>query len=159
MQFLLDHGADINKSATGKPGEKWSWSTLWRLFVSQPNVTLSPIHLAAVAGHTEVVQLLLQRGAYPTVSHPFTALHLAAEYGHPAIIKLLVEVGHVNVDVLDGEGRTPLLCAATSGEEAYPQCMRMLKDLGANLDYVIAADADHAHKGHSLLWSLIRSLN
>jgi ankyrin repeat protein len=54
------------------------------------------LHAAAVGGHLAVAELLLQRGADPTirdVGDYATALHWAAERGSLPLVKLLVEAG------------------------------------------------------------------
>ena len=50
-----------------------------------------PLHLAALAGHREAIQLLLDRRAHVAASDPhgFTALHFAAKAGHLAAVRLL----------------------------------------------------------------------
>ncbi len=63
----------------------------------------SAIQAATVSGHTEIVRLLLDKGA-----NPEPALRLAANYGHVDILKMLVAKG-VKVS---GKAGTPFLCEA-----------------------------------------------
>jgi len=78
------------------------------LLASEPDLVggknengLTPMHLAARRGHTEVVQLLLDNGAAleETDNRGFTALLYAASSGNLDLVRLLVERGAV-VDVV-----------------------------------------------------------
>lgn len=56
---------------------------------------LTPLHLAAMAGHMECVSILIQAGAklYAKDGQGATPLHLAAENGHHDCVKLLLFAG------------------------------------------------------------------
>jgi len=66
------------------------------LFEESP-AELAPIHLAAMAGHDDVVDLLLGAGADPDARvydmTGATPLHIAAAAGHVAVIEVLAERG------------------------------------------------------------------
>ncbi|KAF8053746.1 ankyrin repeat protein [Lyophyllum atratum] len=70
-----------------------------------------PIHLAARAGHAEVVEVLLQ----PEIdvdsrssSYGQTPLSYAAENGHVDVVRLLLRDPRVDVHIKDNIGRTAL---------------------------------------------------
>jgi hypothetical protein len=69
------------------------------------------LHVAARAGHTGVVRLLLDAGADVTATdrEGNTALHLAA-YGEPKVVRLLVDAG-TNPAARNSAGRPPADCA------------------------------------------------
>ncbi|KAL8659664.1 MAG: hypothetical protein Q9202_007017 [Teloschistes flavicans] len=86
---------------------------------------------AASCGHNDLVNLLLSMGADPKKKNWYgTALHCAAEADQVQAIHTLCEV-HVDVDILDDHGRTPLFCAAESG---HIDALRALLGRGANVD-------------------------
>jgi len=66
---------------------------------SDVNVTneddYSPLHLAAIGGHLEVVKLLLARGAEVGAVNTsgVTPLHEAAYGGHQEVVRLLLAAG------------------------------------------------------------------
>jgi ankyrin repeat protein len=55
----------------------------------------TPLHWAALYGHTDIVRIFLDNRADPTVtdSDGENPLHLAAIYGHTDIVKELIEAG------------------------------------------------------------------
>ncbi|XP_048552737.1 protein TANC2-like [Triticum urartu] len=70
-KYLLDHGADPNKSCHNG---------------------LSPLHEATTSGDCETVRLLLAKGAYvDPVAFCGTPLHCAATQGHDGILKILLD--------------------------------------------------------------------
>jgi ankyrin repeat protein len=70
---LLDAGADVN---------------------ARNGVGFTPLHEAAEAGHTEVVSLLLRRGANPQVEIPFRDLF---RYSHATPLSLAIWEGHRDI--------------------------------------------------------------
>jgi len=78
-----------------------------------------PLVLAAREGHTDVVSLLVEKGADVGDEglHEATALHVAAEKGHTAVVELLLEGhgGHKALWLADAEGNTALHLAVAGG--------------------------------------------
>jgi ankyrin repeat protein len=74
VTWLLDHGAD--------PNARWShWGAL-----------VTPLHLAAMQGHAEMVRLLLARGADPRIhdsEHDGDAMDWARFFERPHIVRML----------------------------------------------------------------------
>jgi ankyrin repeat protein len=107
-----------------------------RAFLSErPNLasetdgrTLSALHYAASEGHTEVVRVLLDRGADPRVSAlgGMTPLFLAAAGGHSEVAKLLVKEG------ADPDARSPWNPVRVAASEGYVEVVRALLELGAD---------------------------
>jgi hypothetical protein len=106
---LLDKGADVNAKF------RYGATALFK---------------AAERGHTEVVKLLLARGADVTVKDTFygaTAMTWALDNDHVEIVKALLEKdgSSVNDVLLTGarEGKTPLVRAALDRGGASPQTL------------------------------------
>ncbi|GFR41470.1 hypothetical protein Agub_g2159 [Astrephomene gubernaculifera] len=80
----------------------------------------TPLHFAALAGHSETVRLLLTCGCQPDGRSKCgsTPALMAAKYGrsqdHVVIMRLLAEAGAA-LDVRDARGRTLLMLAAKAG--------------------------------------------
>jgi hypothetical protein len=98
------------------------------------NVEYTPLALAVVGGHTDVVRLLLENGANPSVRHPANwgnPMCNAAVRGFNDIIILLHKAG---IDINMGAGssnRTPLMHAAEYGRE---HTVELLLELGADTE-------------------------
>ncbi len=101
----------------------------------------TPLMRAAMEGHTDCVEYLLQNEAMLD-SMDFdsrTAFHLAAERGHLKVIKIFIEAGQdVNTrggwaasTPPEGAPRTPLMWAAEGG---HTDCVEYLIQNGAQLD-------------------------
>lgn len=93
----------------------------------------TPLIVAALEGHSEVVKFLIARGATVKARNDrgFTALHAAAYRGHLAVVKLLM-VNDINLN--DAENRfraTPLHLAA---EDNRRNVAEFLVDKGADLE-------------------------
>ncbi len=94
-----------------------------------------PLHLAAIQGNEEMVELMLTRGYHDTgfinasPSSGETSLWMAACCGHSRVVELLLAHG-ANVHRADRYGNTPLHAAAASGNA---QIVRLLLEHGADI--------------------------
>eukprot|EP01068_Selenidium_serpulae_P018349 Selendium_serpulae@DN6451_c1_g2_i10.p1 len=72
-----------------------------------------PLHLAALAGHTAVVECLINSGADvgALTSKNNTALHCAALGGHSDTVKYLVDRAHADINAVNIDGDTPIQLA------------------------------------------------
>lgn len=87
----------------------------------------SPLMMAALRGHTELVKELIARGADVNKTG-WTPLHYAATSGHLEIMNLLLE-NYAYIDAESPNGTTPLMMAAQYGSAA---AVRLLLDAGAD---------------------------
>lgn len=76
----------------------------------------TPLHHAAIGGHSDVVEVLLEKGAQinMTGGRGETALYLAASKGNAAVVELLATNG-ADVNRASSDGKTPLHKAAMAG--------------------------------------------
>jgi ankyrin repeat protein len=96
-EFLLEKGADFN--LINKEG-------------------FAPLHFAAFLGETELVKLLVAKGAPLTVNANVigaTPLDLAVSAGRREMVELLIAKG-APINLKDKKGNTPLLKAVLSGQ-------------------------------------------
>ena len=92
---------------------------------------MSPLHLAAVYGYTEVAAILLDNRAdinYRKAGQGDTALHMAAANKKVYMVAFLLSRG-AKVDVPNCDGKTPLMYAAAKGDL---ESARLLMAAGAN---------------------------
>jgi len=87
----------------------------------------SPLMIAALKGHTDLVRKLIARDADVNKTG-WTPLHYAATGGHLAIIELLLE-SNAYIDAESPNGTTPLMMAAHYGS---PAAVRLLLESGAD---------------------------
>lgn len=69
---------------------------------------------AAAEGHTNIIQLLLQRtdvNSNVLNKHGQTALILAVARGHVDAVKLLLQRADIDPNIIDDAGQTALICA------------------------------------------------
>ena len=96
IRALVAHGFDVNVTAR------------WR----------TPLHLAAAAGHTTVVEYLLSLKETVVNCKTWddqTSLHFAARSGQLEVVRILLKHPEVNINDSDVKERTPLLLAVASG--------------------------------------------
>jgi ankyrin repeat protein len=87
----------------------------------------SPLMIAAIRGHAELVRKLVARGADVNKTG-WTPLHYAATSGHVAIIEFLLEQ-HAYIDAESPNKTTPLMMAAHYGTS---QAVKLLLESGAD---------------------------
>jgi ankyrin repeat protein len=112
VRLLFDSGVTVNHT-----GDVRAWT---------------PWHAAASAGHLEVVQLFLDKGAVVDAEdlNGGSALKNAAMRGHLPICELLLR-DHAQIDKADDTGWTALLSSVKNGHFAITQ---VLLHRGANVD-------------------------
>ncbi|KAM0900673.1 hypothetical protein ACQ4PT_020500 [Festuca glaucescens] len=123
-RFLLDHGADLHQE-------------------NEEGITV--IHLAAMKGKSEIVKLLLSRGAdVDAKSEEGTPLHLAAVKGHESTVEVLLE-HHADINKLVPSCLlTPLEAAVFASSTP---CAKLLIQAGANVNGVNNCLARAAREG------------
>ena len=87
---------------------------------------------AASSGHTEIVKLLLERGADVNITNHYscTVLVSASNEGNAEIVKLLLAHG-ADVNIRNRSNRTALMCAASSG---HTEIVKLLLEHGADVN-------------------------
>lgn len=94
----------------------------------------TPLHIAAINGHSAVESYLLQNGALTNVQDSSGAapLHEAVRYGRSDIAAMLLEAG-ANVNARDNIGKTPLLLAVPDAQqkELYGLLLEKQADVSA----------------------------
>ncbi|KAJ3494803.1 hypothetical protein NLG97_g3838 [Lecanicillium saksenae] len=109
VRLLIEHGAKLD--VTGGPQGT------------------SPLHIAVEDSNTQLAQLLLENNANPNKFAMWDApLHIAVQSENYEMVQLLLDAGAVT-ESLNGDGKTPLIIAATQGIVAIA---KQLLDRGAN---------------------------
>ncbi|NWR83020.1 ASB3 protein, partial [Furnarius figulus] len=110
VKFLLQHGASVEGPHC------WSgWNSL---------------HQASFQGSTEIMEILLEKGASKNCRDDFgiTPLFVAAQYGQLESLRLLVSHG-ADLNCQAKDSATPLLIAA---QEGHLECVKLLLAAGAD---------------------------
>ena len=115
-RLLLEAGADSSEEFTAG------------------GMSLPLLAIAATCSTGEIVCLLRLDGAYDsnftTNLCSFTLLHFAAGAGNNDVCRVLLDESLSDIEVVDGEGYTPLLLAAKAG---HIETSRLLLDAGAEI--------------------------
>ncbi|XP_053335581.1 ankyrin repeat domain-containing protein 27 isoform X1 [Clarias gariepinus] len=84
----------------------------------------TPLHVAAICGQSQLVELLVSKGAAVNATdyHGLTALHLSCQKGYQGVTLLLLHY-KANTDAQDNNGNTPLHLACMYGHE---DCVKAL---------------------------------
>jgi len=143
VQALLNRGFDPNTlDERGQPGlflalkENSLKAAESLIRLNQTKVELrndkdeSPLMMAALRGHKNLVELLIWRDADINKTG-WTPLHYAASGGHAEVAKLLLSHS-AYIDAESPNGTTPLMMAAMYGS---PEVVKLLLDEGADRDH------------------------
>lgn len=95
----------------------------------RPPLNKTPLIDASESGDLARVKNLIRRGANLSAQAKFgkTGLHHAAGNGHYDVVKALVGAG-ADLEILDAEGRTPLVCSAQIKRGQWQEISRFLED-------------------------------
>ncbi|KAL5022254.1 hypothetical protein ScPMuIL_001409 [Solemya velum] len=136
---LIKYGATINPKNNDRQSPFYfaarygRYNTCKRLLESPqgPNIInetdvdgLSALHIAAQNGHTKIITLLMEKGAYVTSdNHNNTPLHLAAAQGYTKSARLLLSVHSNLLNAINKSRETPLHLAALNGQLSMVQLL------------------------------------
>ena len=140
VRFLLQRGADVEATTVfvNPAGRQFNWTALvWAAHAGKLAVCVAlldagageldnALYNSSGSGHTQVVALLLDRGANVDVDAGATPLVIASQDGHLATVTLLLDRG---ADVHSEDDR-PLRLAAALGRL---DVVRLLLDHGADI--------------------------
>ena len=146
IQYLLDRGMDVNASrdhetALGRASQEGNYEMAnflidkgAALSPASPGEELPPIGAAASEGHTNIVRLLLGKGAdiNATDIEGHTPLMMAAAEGYLETTRFLMENGASLEAVTRESERTALMFAAQEGQT---EVVKFLLDRGANFNH------------------------
>ncbi|KAI0834625.1 ankyrin [Hypoxylon sp. FL0890] len=144
VQFLMDHGADINKDAINR-------------------IQRTPLQAAAEKGRLDIVELLLHNGAdingKPAGSGGGTALQCAAMGGNCNIAALLLDCGALlDAPPSTFDGRWPLEAAAEHGRLDMIQFLWNVSVIGFPIEQCLKAMKLAEEMGHRACKELILEL-
>ena len=120
-----ERDSDVTKMKSTPPLER---------SVDSRNATgITPLMNAAMNGNVQAVELLIKRGADPSLKNNlgWNSLHFAALRGDTDIISL-IHTRMLDIESLNGEGATPLLVAAYNGKL---HAVKWFLERGANAAY------------------------
>jgi ankyrin repeat protein len=114
------------------------------------------IHVAAMHGHTQIVELLVEKGVPIDVvtTYGITPLHYAAMCKHLDVIKLLVRLNSSALDQQSAkQGTTPIMMAISRGtEKRSVETIELLLRLGSK-----SIDTGNMHFSHPIVAAISRN--
>ncbi|CAJ1444299.1 unnamed protein product [Effrenium voratum] len=119
LRSLLLAGADLQATATSG---------------------VQAIHAAAIAGHAEIVRVLVEHKANIDARHSFaqnTPLHFAAEMGHVQVVRMLCQLG-ADVEAEKSQGGSALHTAADTDNAEVARVL--LESCGADPEALLLGD-------------------
>ena len=166
LQVLIDRGADMLCVSKDKQTPLLVAASLGR--VNNVKLLLSDLqhvplmlkmkdkqsntamHLAAINGHTDVVEALIDAGAKETGCNNdhMTAMGAAASRGHLDVIKKMKEKGF-SLAKTDRRQRTPLVLACREGQE---HCVRYFLHHGVDANFPDSSGNSPAHYAAAYGW-------
>ncbi|MCB9229507.1 MAG: ankyrin repeat domain-containing protein [Deltaproteobacteria bacterium] len=134
VESLLNNGVDVDVNAN-----------------DENNAT--PLHWAAMNGHTAVAGLLIEKGADVNAAGDgsWTPLHLAAVEGHKDVAELLIAAG-TDVNAVNNDGDTPLHWAAVNGHTVFAALL-----IAAGADVNAVDRFGFTHSNYAEYYAKIRS--
>ncbi|AXK60269.1 ankyrin repeat domain-containing protein [Candidatus Chromulinivorax destructor] len=105
----------------------------------------SPLHIAAVVGNKEILQLLVDSGVNVDIQEPkekMSPLHIAVLYGHTEIVQNLL-AARANVHTVNSGGMTPLHIAILNNQK---DIVKLLVEYGADINsHIIGSEFTPLH--------------
>ena len=126
VQFLLDHGHNVDKETSR------SYNGHDYIF----NKGLTPLMVASIHGHRDVIVLLLEHGAEVNKydGEGFTPLAHAVNKGHPDCVLVLIRRG-AEIDVRDPVYNTTSIRPLFIAIKKSIDCLKILLRVGAQMTY------------------------
>ncbi|XP_063798948.1 B-cell lymphoma 3 protein homolog [Pseudophryne corroboree] len=89
------------------------------------NLRQTPLHLAVITDHPDLVALLLEHGSSPQIPdrNGQTCVHLACEYGSMGSLEVLMRAGTRNLEATNYQGMTALHVAVSTGRRDITLCL------------------------------------
>ncbi len=122
VRSLINQGAEINYR-----------------FESGPFAGMTPLHIAAAEGHSEITRLLIENEAKVNVSTDtgVRPLHLAAHYGNIKVVRIFLKNGaELEATVKKGQlaGATPLDLARRGEYQGVVEVLRTARASRGNIE-------------------------
>ncbi|XP_067652901.1 ankyrin repeat domain-containing protein 50-like [Haliotis asinina] len=148
VKFLMDRGANVSLvDKYGNNALHWACSSgdldtvklilseNMKIINSRGYGSTTPVMLAAVKGQSDVMKLLLDRGANVSLVDVigYNVLHFACIGGNLETVKLILSQDVIDINSRGNGSRTPVMDAAWKGDR---NMVKLLLDRGANVSLV-----------------------
>jgi ankyrin repeat protein len=140
------------------------WTRREVILNSRNQYNTTPLQSAAKKGHKKIIKFLIEEGALlDDHAQGDEALIAAASAGHLDVVKILCCKGKISPNVFDGNGRSPLSCAASSRDSSSNmenglEMAKFLLSKGADPNHIAASDGplhQAAMQGHIKMVGLL----